>query len=128
MRGGAGLQLLSERMGETVARAGASPHAAALDAAVRRVVEVTAALWGTGDPAVALANASAYLEAVGHVVVAWMWLEQLVAVGDSRGAFYDGKRAAAQWFFTWELPKALLQLDVLERLDRTVLDVADDAL
>ncbi|MEU5671810.1 acyl-CoA dehydrogenase C-terminal domain-containing protein [Micromonospora sp. NPDC047753] len=29
----------------------------------------------------ALANASAYLEAVGHVVIAWMWLEHTAPTG-----------------------------------------------
>ena len=38
----------------------------------------------TGDPALALANASVYLEAAGHVVVAWMWLEQLLAADGRR--------------------------------------------
>ena len=35
---------------------------------------------------VALANASVYLEAVGHVVVAWIWLEQLLAAHGRRRA------------------------------------------
>ena len=62
-------------------------------------------LAGLGDPERTLANATVYLEAAGHVVVAWMWLEQLVAVGEKAGDFYDGKRAAARYFFRWELPK-----------------------
>ena len=61
-------------------------------------------LWGEGDPALALANATLYLEAFGHLVVAWLWLEQLVAVGDREGSFDDGKRAAARYFFPFELP------------------------
>ena len=73
----------------------------------------------------ALANASVYLEAVGHVVVAWMWLEQLLAADGKEGAFYDGKRAAAEYFFTWELPKTGPQLDLLASLNRTTLDMKD---
>ena len=57
--------------------------AAARRAALDRVVEVDAALWAPGDPVLALANASVYLEAVGHMVVAWIWLEQLLAAGDA---------------------------------------------
>ena len=44
------------------------------------------------------------------MVVAWMWLEQLIAANDHRGDFYDGKRAAAQYFYGYELPKVGPQL------------------
>jgi len=125
MQGGAGLSLLASTIGATVERADSSPYALALSAAVDRVVSVTQTLWGTGDPAVALANASVYLEAVGHVVVAWMWLEQLLACEGKQSDFYDGKRAAAEYFFTWELPKTGPQLDLLESLNRTTLDMQD---
>ena len=38
---------------------------------------VTAAMFGSGDIEAALANSVVYLEAFGHIVVAWIWLEQL---------------------------------------------------
>ncbi len=69
-------------------------------------------------------NAVVYLEALGHVVVAWIWLEQVLATGDEPGDFYDGKRAAARFFFRWELPKVGPQLELLASLDRTTLDVS----
>jgi butyryl-CoA dehydrogenase len=127
MQSGAGLALLAATIGETVERARKEHegYAAALAAAVDRVVEVTQVLWGTGDPALALANASVYLEAVGHVVVAWMWLEQLLAADGKEGDFYDGKRAAAEYFFTWELPRTGPQLDLLASLNRTTLDMKE---
>ena len=127
MNGGAGLALLVETIGTTIDRAGSRPEAAALRASVDRVVEVTATLWSTGDPEVALANASLYLEAVGHVVIAWIWLEQLLAAS-GEGDFYAGKRAAAQYFFRYELPKTGPQLDLLATLDRTTLDVVPTSL
>jgi hypothetical protein len=77
------------------------------------------------DPEVALANASVYLEAVGHTVVAWLWLEQLLAAHGKDGAFYDGKRQAARYFFRYELPRTGPQLDLLAQLDRTTLDMQD---
>jgi len=128
MQDGAALGELGETVGATVAKAlaaggDAAEYAQQLQRAVVRVGETTAALWSTGDPAVALANSSVYLEAVGHVVVAWMWLEQLLAVGDRDGAFFDGKRAAARYFFRFELPKTGPQFDLLASLDRTTLDV-----
>ena len=80
----------------------------------------------TATPTLALANATLYLEAAGHLVVAWLWLEQLLAVGDSEGPFYDGKRAAARYFFRFELPTIGPKLDLLESLDRTTLDLDPD--
>ncbi|HEV7468179.1 MAG TPA: acyl-CoA dehydrogenase [Pseudonocardia sp.] len=131
MADGAGLRLLTGTIGATVEKARAAggeagEHAERLDAVVRRVGEVTAALWAGGDPEVALANASVYLEAVGHVVVAWLWLEQLLAAGGKAGEFYDGKRAAARFFFRYELPRTGPQLDLLGSLDRTTLDMHDE--
>jgi butyryl-CoA dehydrogenase len=128
MHGGAGLQLLAQTIDETVAlalTAGGDPasYGEALRSSVERVVEVTQKVWGAGDVALSLANASVYLEAVGHVVIAWMWLEQLLAVGDKQGAFYDGKRQAARYFYAWELPRTGPQLDLLASLDRTTLDM-----
>jgi butyryl-CoA dehydrogenase len=125
MQDGAGLRLLGETITATTARAGGTDwaaFAADLDAAVARLGAVTATLWSAGDPAVTLANATAYLEASGHVVVAWLWLEQALATRDAGGDFYQGKRAAARYFHRYELPKVHTHLDLLESLDRTVLD------
>jgi hypothetical protein len=127
MQNGAGLRLLAETVGETVARAQqaggeAAELAGTLQLAVARIAGVTMTLWGSGDPDTALANASIYLEAVGHVVMAWMWLEQLLAAGDRDGDFYAGKRAAARYFFRYELPRTGPQFDLLESLDRTTVE------
>ena len=126
MNGGAGLELLANTIGETIDKAAATPATAAfadeLRSRVERLVTVTGQVWSAGDVAVSLANATAYLEATGHIVVAWMWLELILAVSDKTGDFYDGKRAAAQYFFTYELPKVDAQFDLLASLDRTTLD------
>ncbi|MDL5158741.1 acyl-CoA dehydrogenase [Actinomycetospora termitidis] len=123
MRGGAGLELLTTTVRETIARADALPEeAAALEAAVVRVEKTTATLHATGDPDVTLANASIYLEAVGHVVAAWIWLEQLLALGDRDDTFAVGKRAASRYFFRYELPRTGPQFDLLDSLDTTTLD------
>lgn len=131
MGDGAGLALLLETIGATVARAraaGRTEDADALAAAAERTAAVTRTLWAAGDPAVTLANSSIYLEAVGHVVVAWMWLEQLLVAGERGGDFYTGKRAAARYFFRYELPRTGPQFDLLESLDRTTLDVEPSSL
>ncbi|MGW5666986.1 acyl-CoA dehydrogenase [Micromonospora sp. NPDC003776] len=136
MRGGAGLELLLETIRATVSRAWkadgfAAELAGPLGAAVDRIAVVTRRLWETGDAELALANASVYLEAVGHVVIAWMWLEQVLAgeaLGSPEGAegeFLAGKRQAARYFFRYELPKTGAQFDLLESLDRTTLDTRE---
>jgi butyryl-CoA dehydrogenase len=132
MDGGAGLRLLVERVTATTARAAeageeAAEYGARLDTAVRRAVAVTQRLWSAGDPETALANASVYLEAVGHVVVAWMWLEQLLAAASGTEAVHEGKRGACRYFFRHELPKTDAQFSLLESLDRTAVDLAEDA-
>jgi hypothetical protein len=94
---------------------------------------VTLALYGAGDMNKTLANASLYLEAMGHIVVAWLWLEQAqVASSKLAGGavepdagFYQGKLQACQYFFRWELPKVQQQLDLLESIDTTTLDMQD---
>ncbi|HTI77635.1 MAG TPA: acyl-CoA dehydrogenase [Mycobacterium sp.] len=126
MQDGAGLTLLAERINETIDKAlqsdSTAGYAEQLRQAVQRLVDVTATLWAAGDIATTLANSTAYLEAAGHVVVAWMWLEQLIAASDNHGDFYDGKRAAAQYFYAYELPKTGPQFDLLASLDRTTVD------
>jgi hypothetical protein len=98
----------------------------ALEAAVTRLATVTRRLLEEPDPEVRLANATLYLEATGHIVVAWLWLDQLGAVSDRQGDFYDGKRQAARFFYSYELPRVHAQLDLLETLDRTALDMLEN--
>ncbi|WP_068054487.1 acyl-CoA dehydrogenase [Nocardia xishanensis] len=128
---GASLRLLGERIAATVEAAertggDAAEFAARLDASWHRLVTVTMGMFAAGDPAAAMANSSIYLEAFGHIVLAWIWLEQMVAAADHEGDFYEGKRAAARYFFRYELPKTGPQLDLLAALDRTTLEMRDD--
>ena len=131
--GGRGLGLLAERVRATTARGAAAggdaaTYAAQLEGRLDDLLRVTATLWRAGDPEQALANATVYLEAAGHLVVAWLWLEQLLAAGVSTGPFYEGKRAAARYFFRFELPTIGPKLELLESLDRTTLDLDPDSL
>jgi alkylation response protein AidB-like acyl-CoA dehydrogenase len=125
MQDGAGLALLAGTITATTTRAagtGWAGFADDLDAAVARLTAVTATLWGTGDVDLALANATVYLEAAGHLVVAWLWLEQALACQGAASDFHEGKRQAARYFWRWELPRVHHRFDLLESLDRTVLD------
>ena len=139
MQNGALFKAISAEVSASVAkvrRAGASPEltsfAGRLEQQWARIAPVTAALYAAGDMNKTLANASLYLEAVGHTVVAWMWLEQaLVAAQALDGAsdddknFYLGKLQACRYFFQWELPKVQPQLDLLASIDTTTLDMQD---
>ena len=130
-RGGASLAALGTLVAATVAAANnvggvASELAAQLDASWQKLVSVTMSMFASGDVEAAMANSVIYLEAFGHIVIAWMWLEQVVAVGDNPGDFYEGKRRAARYFFAYELPRTAPQLLLLESLDRTTLDMRTD--
>ncbi|MFI5506424.1 acyl-CoA dehydrogenase [Mycobacterium sp. NPDC051804] len=129
-RGGASLAALGAAISQTVDAAAAAGGETAdlanqLSATWQRLVEVTTAMFAAGDIDAALANSVAYLEAFGHIVVAWIWLEQAVACTGRTGDFYDGKRQAARYFFRSELPKTGPALDLLAALDRTSLDMRD---
>ena len=130
-RGGASLAALGTLIAATVAAANdvggaASEFATQLDASWQKLVAVTMSMFASGDVEAAMANSVIYLEAFGHIVIAWMWLEQVVAVGDNPGDFYEGKRQAARYFFAYELPRTAPQLLLLESLDRTTLDMRTD--
>lgn len=131
---GANLAELTRAVAGTVAAAraqGGEPAELAdlLDGSWQRLVAVTAAMFAAGDVDAALAGSAVYLEAFGHLVIAWIWLEQVLATrddaGDKAGDFYDGKRQAARYFFRYELPRTGPQLDLLESLDRTTLTMRD---
>jgi len=129
-RGGAGMAALGAEIGRTIADAAAlggeiASQAAQLDATWQRLVAVTGEMFASGDLEAAMANSAAYLEAFGHIVVAWIWLQQALAAHGRDGDFYDGKRQAARYFFRYELPRTGPQLDLLASLDRTTLEMRD---
>ncbi|MER7180683.1 acyl-CoA dehydrogenase C-terminal domain-containing protein [Streptomyces hyaluromycini] len=66
-----------------------------------------------------------YLEAAGHVVVGWIWLEQFLATGDGDDVLRQGKRQACRYFYRYELPCTAVQFDLLARLDTTTLGTDD---
>ncbi|MGB1562949.1 MAG: acyl-CoA dehydrogenase [Sinimarinibacterium flocculans] len=132
MRNGAAFRLLVARIQRDIAAADApalGEFASDLRNALETVVQVTMQLASTaasGKVELFLANATAYLEMLGHVVVAWLWLQQArcaqsvlaTAQGDD-ASFYEGKLRAARYFFRYELPQAARHADLLRRLDDT---------
>jgi butyryl-CoA dehydrogenase len=134
MDGGAGLKLLATRINDTIDRAGhvdglAEP-ANALAAALGKLGAATKSAWATGVPEEALANATPYLQAFGHTVLAWIWLD--VALTAQRGLdegraadFHHGKLAAMRYFFAHELPKVGAWLSVVSSRDATCREMQD---
>ncbi len=138
MNKGEALRLFGTRLAETTQTARAlggewAEGAQALDAGFARILATVKTLYGTGDLNVTLANASLFLEAFGHLVIAWVWLEQAVlaahkakgATGDDV-AFYAGKQQAARYFLRYELPKIAPMLDILDTCDTTTLTMQEE--
>ena len=133
MQQGAGLALMVKKVNHTVARAQAVPalaaHAAALAAGLDHLVTATHAAWATGEPEAALANATPYLQAFGHTVLAWVWLDvALCAQAQPAAADADmhaGLLAACRYFFRYELPKVPAWLAVVETRDDTCRNMQD---
>ncbi|WP_280155295.1 acyl-CoA dehydrogenase [Piscinibacter sp. XHJ-5] len=127
MDGGKGLALLARKINDTVERAmrvePLAEHANALAGALKSLGHATRAAWATGDPEEALANATPYLQAFGHTVLAWIWLEVgLCAHGRlarGRDDLLQGKLSAMRYFFRYELPRIGAWLQVVESRDDT---------
>ncbi len=118
--------------------AGLQEEASALGAAVARIASLTREMCEqaaqVGERRY-LANATLYLDALGHVVVAWLWLRQ-AAVAErlleaepaaEEAAFLRGKITACRYFFRYELPTVGPTLDLLAKFDDTCLAASGDA-
>ncbi|MEW6694287.1 MAG: acyl-CoA dehydrogenase [Pseudomonadota bacterium] len=131
MEDGRGTRLLGERIAATAERARAVPalaaHAEALAAAWDAVLAATRAAWADGDPVAALANAVPYMQAFGHTVLAWIWLDVALAAAARDGAAQAGRLQACRYFFHYELPKIEAWLRVVRTRDRTCADMAEEA-
>jgi alkylation response protein AidB-like acyl-CoA dehydrogenase len=135
MESGAAFRLLGVRIEETIRRASQARHpdtqrwAAMLRDRVQRIARTTGRAWAPGDPERALAHATPYLEAFGHIVLAWIWLEQSLAASRhydrAESDFYHGKWQACRYFMLYELPKVDAMLELVESLDSTTLDMQD---
>lgn len=125
MDNGAGLTLLESRIRAAVDSAPVSlaDEAAEIRHWMERAFSATRALWAGSDPELALANATRHADALGHVVVAWMWLEQLIACDGRDEPFYEGKRLAGRYFIGHMLPEIEPTLVLIEARDRLLLDI-----
>lgn len=140
MDDGRAYQALLERIRETIAQCQETDRLA--DNAERLAKTLTTLdtctealqrLRRAGEAAGALANASLYLEAFGHTVVGWLWLQQawhaqkgLDEGGPQSASFYEGKLKTCDYFCRYELPRVRALSSVLEGVDRTTLEMVPD--
>jgi butyryl-CoA dehydrogenase len=134
MDGGKGLALLAQRINATLERAlgvaQLAESANAVAGALKALGHATRAAWATGDPEEALANATPYLQAFGHTVLAWIWLEiglcARARLGQGRDDLMQGKLAAMRYFHRYELPRIGAWLRVVETRDDTCRTVQEN--
>ena len=126
---GLGLQLLGKRIADTCERAATATQiqqAKALQNAWSGLLDATRDAWQGDNPALSLANAVPYMQAFGHTVLAWIWLDvSLASLGND--AANHGRRHACQYFFNYELPKTGAWLNVVQSRDATCADMPEDA-
>jgi hypothetical protein len=71
-----------------------------------------------------------YMQAFGHTVIAWIWLDVVLTVpadAARRSTAQTGRVHAARYFFHYELPKVGAWLKVVETRDPTCADMPEDA-
>lgn len=135
---GKAFALLSARVQATCSAASQSPELKAMAESLgtrwqRLAPAITAAgLAARSDMTLALANAYLLLDAMGHAVVAWLWLDQAVCALSKlpetqaqtpRWKLLHGKMAAAKYFIEWELPGKDAQLERFAALDPLCRDI-----
>ena len=135
MEGGRGFELLAARVNLTIQRATPeselAEHALALETAFKQLRTATQAAWSTGKPGEALANAVPYMQAFGHTVLAWIWLDvarAALAVDTTKSmACTVGRLGATRYFYNYELPKIGAWLGVVQTRDLTCAGMPEEA-
>ena len=103
----------------------------AMLAALKAVGDATQAAWATGNPVEALANAVPYMQAFGHTVLAWIWLDVALSVVAQDAkltiAANQGRISAGAYFYAYELPKIEAWLHVVNRREPVCANMPEDA-
>ena len=135
MEGGRGLALLAARVQATIEKAAQVTelrnHAHALGKALQQVSAATQAAWATGKPQEALANAVPYMQAFGHTVLAWIWLDvadaSMAQDATHSVAARTGVMGATGYFYAYELPKITAWLAVVENRNLLCANLPEEA-
>lgn len=127
---GRSLALLRERIADTVKRAEANEALAAFAAALTTywdaVEAVIGGLHGRGPES--FDDATMFLRAFGHGVIAWLWLDQAVtSAALPETAYRSSIGYACQFFFESELPQAHSWLAIVAQHSTLVRSMPDKA-
>lgn len=131
---GSALAMLGGDIAATVARASAhdrlKTQAAGLEIVWSHFTDVAGSLIALNDPNRVLDNASPFLTAFGHVVVAWLWLDQAATLAANPAgdpAWIEGKFRACRYFIEVELPKVAPLLMTVASLNDVAATMPEDA-
>ncbi|MGC6512600.1 MAG: acyl-CoA dehydrogenase [Parvibaculales bacterium] len=133
MQNGAAFALLKEKIRATIKASSQinelADYGHSLNDSLEAVDQATQKVLAETDIELGLANATPYLDAMGHLVVGWLWLEQGLAAqkgletADTQDEqdFYEGKMRALRYFMRYDLPQVALKMDLVATLDDTCL-------
>lgn len=122
---GQGLEVLGRRIAATIENAAKHGElmkfGGQLSTVWTRAVDVAHSLISLNDPSKALENASPYMSAFGHVVAAWMWLDQAIVITEDKSGlaqtdYGQGKLHACRFLFEVELPKVTPHFDFVHSM------------
>ena len=133
LAGGVTLTIFEEEMQPALEAAAGSESLSAMGEALNAIWQLAKQTVETvnqeTDTVTRLSSATPFLDAFGHIVIAWLWLRQALIAEQAlqRGAqgdadFYEGKVAACQFFCLYHLPQAAEKLRYVASQDRSVLD------
>ena len=126
MEGGKAWQLLRARMQASSKKAAQhdslKTFAIELDQAIDAVQKATHAAWANGNPQEALANAVPYMQAFGHMVLAWIWLD----IATNNIAVKAIITPSTAYFYHYELPKIGAWLKVVQERDMTCAQMREE--
>ena len=126
MEGGKAWQLLRARMQASSKKAAQhdslKTFAIELDQAIDAVQKATHAAWANGNPQEALANAVPYMQAFGHVVLAWIWLD----IATNNISIKAINTPSTAYFYHYELPKIGAWLKVVQERDMTCAQMREE--
>lgn len=132
MSNGAGLKALATAIRDDIAMSPAE-FGDPLNTALSKLEATTGTLVSglAADPDRALANATLYLDCLGHVVMGWMWLRIVNAANnkaktEGSSGFLDGKSQAARYFFHRELSRVEGWCQTLSANDQSAYDMRAD--
>ena len=134
MNKGQAFGLLMQRMQDTAHRGAAhdtlAHFATQLQEQMHALTVATQTIWtfnGSPNARQALANAVPYMQAFGHVVLAWIWLDVAITATGQATTANAGRLACCTYFFNYELPKVGAWLGVARSRDQTCANVAVEA-